>query len=166
KEPTANDEDGGAVDPLTPQLRARDAFWPGSSAIPVTRVEGITSVLVVPANHRSTYFGGGNVLAGQSALVDLMGDTVEQMVVKSPVGMHVNLGEWPKDRYRPKNEMPTTRMGTAAVLRQALIDAQTYKAKWDRYNKDAAEYENKTGSGAGREGRGEPIGGGSAVGRS
>jgi len=65
--------------------------------------------------------------------------------VKSPVGMHVNLGEWPKDRYRAKGKMPTTRMGTAAVLRQALIDAQAYREKWDRYNKDAAAQ----GAGAG-----------------
>jgi len=50
--------------------------------------------------------GGGNVLAGQSALVDLMGESVDEMLVKSPVGMHVNLGEWPKDRYRPKNKLP------------------------------------------------------------
>lgn len=147
KEPTVNDEDEGAVDPLTPQLRARDAIWPESTSIPVTRVEGITSVLVVPANHRFTYFGGGNVLAGQSALIDLMGDTVDEMLVKSPVGMHVNLGEWPKDRYRPKNKMPTTRMGTAAVLRQALIDAQAYKAKWDAYDADLAAFQ-KTGGGA------------------
>jgi imidazolonepropionase-like amidohydrolase len=140
KEPTVNDEDEGPVDPLTPQLLARDGIWPETAVVPVTRVEGITSVLVVPANHRFTYFGGGNVIAGQSALIDLWGDSVGQMVVKSPVGMHVNLGEWPKDRYRAKNKMPTTRMGTAAVLRQALLDAQSYREKWNRYNKDLAAH--------------------------
>jgi imidazolonepropionase-like amidohydrolase len=139
KEPTVNDEDEGPVDPLTPELRVRDAIWPETAVIPVTRVEGITSVLVVPANVRFTYFEGGNVIAGQSAVIDLMGDTVDDLLVKSPVGMHVNLGEWPKDRYRPKNKMPTTRMGTAAVLRQALIDAQAYKAKWAAYDKAAGE---------------------------
>jgi len=147
KEATVNDEDEGPVDPITPQLLARDGIWPETTVVPVTRVEGITSVLVVPANHRFTYFGGGNVIAGQSALIDLWGDTVEQMLVKSPVGMHVNLGEWPKDRYRAKNRMPTTRMGTAAVLRQALLDAQTYRGKWDRYNKDLAAWQEGTGAG-------------------
>jgi imidazolonepropionase-like amidohydrolase len=158
KEPTVNDEDEGAVDPLTPQLRARDAIWPESSVIPVTRVEGITSVLVVPANHRFTYFGGGNVIAGQSALIDLTGDTVDEMIVKSPVGMHVNLGEWPKDRYRPKNKMPTTRMGTAAVLRQALIDAQAYKEKWDRYDREAREGAPAQGASSSKGGQAEKTG--------
>jgi hypothetical protein len=149
KEPTVNDEDEGAVDPLTPQLRASDAIWPETAAIPVTRVEGITSVLVVPANHRFTYFGGGNVVAGQSALIDLAGNTVDEMLVKSPVGMHVNLGEWPKDRYRPKNKLPTTRMGTAALLRQALIDAKAYREKWDRYVKEGGEAPETRGAGTG-----------------
>lgn len=149
KEPTVNDEDEGPVDPITPQLLARDGIWPETSVVPVTRVEGITSVLVVPANHRFTYFGGGNVIAGQSALIDLWGDTVDAMLVKSPVGMHVNLGEWPKDRYRPKNKMPTTRMGTAAVLRQALLDAQAYREKWDRYNKELASQQGP-GKGGGK----------------
>jgi imidazolonepropionase-like amidohydrolase len=150
KEPTVNDEDEGPVDPITPQLLARDGIWPETTVVPVTRVEGITSVLVVPANHRFTYFGGGNVIAGQSALIDLLGDSVDAMIVKSPVGMHVNLGEWPKDRYRPKNKMPTTRMGTAAVLRQALLDAQGYREKWDRYNKDQAAFEQGAGKSGGK----------------
>lgn len=147
KEATVNDEDEGPVDPLTPQLLARDGIWPETAVVPVTRVEGITSVLVVPANHRFTYFGGGNVIAGQSALIDLWGDSVDAMLVKSPVGMHVNLGEWPKDRYRSRNKMPTTRMGTAAVLRQALLDAQAYREKWDRYNKDLAASPQTGGAG-------------------
>src|SRR5262245_49726395 len=149
KEPTVNDEDEGPVAPITPQLLARDGIWPETTVIPVTRVEGITSVLVVPANHRFTYFGGGNVIAGQSALIDLWGDTVDAMIVKSPVGMHVNFGEWPKDRYRPKSKMPTTRMGTAAVLRQALLDAQSYREKWDRYNKDLAASPQSSGKSQG-----------------
>lgn len=63
---------------LNPQLRAYDAIHPASEHIPVTRVNGITTVLSVPS---------GDLLAGQAALINLDGWTVEEMVVRKSAGL-------------------------------------------------------------------------------
>jgi imidazolonepropionase-like amidohydrolase len=49
------------------------------------------------------------------------------MVLRSPAGILVNLGEVPKAAYAGK--LPTTRMGTAALLRTALAQAKNYARK-------------------------------------
>ena len=63
-----------------------DAFNPMSTAIPVTRAEGITRAVVVPG-------GTGNILQGQAALFDLAGEHVPASVTRAPVAMMVALGE-------------------------------------------------------------------------
>lgn len=59
------------------------AIRPDSSHIAVTRVNGITSALTAPR---------GGLIAGQSAIINLDGWTPREMVLKSPVAMHIN---WP-----------------------------------------------------------------------
>jgi imidazolonepropionase-like amidohydrolase len=59
------------------------AIRPDSSHIAVTRVNGITSALTAPR---------GGLIAGQSAIVNLDGWTAREMILKSPVAMHIN---WP-----------------------------------------------------------------------
>jgi len=63
-----------------------DAFNGESTVIPVTRVEGITRAVVMPA-------GSGHVLLGKGAMFDLTGAQVPASVVKAPVAMFANLGE-------------------------------------------------------------------------
>jgi imidazolonepropionase-like amidohydrolase len=63
-----------------------DAFNPYSTAVPVTRVEGITRAVVVPA-------GTGHVIQGQAALFDLGGSHVPDSISKAPVAMMAALGE-------------------------------------------------------------------------
>lgn len=111
-------DDNEATDPVTPQMRVIDALRLDSRNMPVARKYGVTTVLVAP--------GESNVFAGQSAVVSLAGG--HDVVVKSPVAMHINLGESPR-AYGQRNRMPMTRMGIAAIIRQTLIDAQQYAAK-------------------------------------
>jgi imidazolonepropionase-like amidohydrolase len=59
------------------------AIHPASSHIGVTRVVGITTVLTAPR---------GGLISGQSALINLDGWVPKEMVLKSPVAMHVS---WP-----------------------------------------------------------------------
>ena len=59
------------------------AIHPDSSHIAVTRVNGVTSALTAPR---------GGLIAGQSAILNLDGWTPREMVLKSPVAMHIN---WP-----------------------------------------------------------------------
>jgi imidazolonepropionase-like amidohydrolase len=63
-----------------------DAFNGESTVIPLTRVEGITRAVVMPA-------GSGHVLLGKGAMFDLTGAQVPTSVVKAPVAMFGNLGE-------------------------------------------------------------------------
>jgi imidazolonepropionase-like amidohydrolase len=61
-----------------PQLRAGVAVNPASEHIPVTRANGITSAITMPA---------GGVICGQSALIHLDGWTTEQMSVRRSAAM-------------------------------------------------------------------------------
>src|SRR5579862_111769 len=63
-----------------PQLRAATAVNPASEHIPVTRANGITSVITSP---------GGGIVAGQSVLMHLDGWTIEDMAVRSSVAMRL-----------------------------------------------------------------------------
>jgi imidazolonepropionase-like amidohydrolase len=63
-----------------------DAWNPYSTAIPVTRVEGITRAVVAPG-------GTTHLLQGQAAVFDLAGEHVPASVSKAPVAMMAALGE-------------------------------------------------------------------------
>ncbi|MCZ6688043.1 MAG: amidohydrolase [Planctomycetota bacterium] len=122
-----------ATMPITPQMRVIDGLNPASELIPVARLNGVTSVLSVP--------GEGNVLSGQSAVIRLDGDTVEALVILAPAAVHMNLGQPPKGRYGPKNQSPSTRMGIAAVVREAFTKALDYRRKLKDYEERLAAYE-------------------------
>ena len=111
--------------PLQPQLRVLDALNPESENILVSRAAGITNSLSTPAD--------GNLIGGQSAVIQLDGGTVDEMVVKSPAALHISLGEQSKLTYGAKNRAPETRMGEMAMLRQEFLKAQHYKAVQDAY---------------------------------
>lgn len=117
--------------PLTPEVRVIDAINTQSKLIPITRIEGVTTVLSAP--------GIGNVIAGQSAVINLFGSTVKEMIIKEPAALHFNFGERPTSNWRDRKKIDT-RMGLVAMLRQALIAAQEYKNDWAKYETDLKEY--------------------------
>lgn len=133
-EPMLRDFDE-ATSPITPQLRIIDALNPENTFIPIARKWGVTTALTAP--------GEGNLLSGQSALIYLCGESMEDMVIKFPVAVHGNLGETSKLRYGEKGQMPSTRMGAAALLRQTLVDAKAYSDKVLAYEEKLKEYKNK-----------------------
>ena len=51
------------------------------------------------------------------------------MVLRSPAGLKSALGENPKRVYNDKKTMPSTRLGVAAVIRKAFVQAQNYQAQ-------------------------------------
>lgn len=114
-----------ATDPVTPQLSVVDAFYPESKTIGVTRSNGITAGIVSPADE--------NVLTGMSAVIEFSGNRIDGVVLKSPAALHVTLGEAPKSTYGERKKIPSTRMGTAAVLRESLQKAKEYDQKWKEY---------------------------------
>jgi len=64
--------DASEIGDLTPQMQALTAVNPNGMAIPVTRVNGVTTVLTEPS---------GGLLPGTAALINLHGYTPEQMHV-------------------------------------------------------------------------------------
>jgi imidazolonepropionase-like amidohydrolase len=64
-----------------PDLRASIAINPDSELIPVTRANGVTTVVTRPT---------GAIIAGQSALINLAGWVPKEMVVADPLALHIN----------------------------------------------------------------------------
>jgi imidazolonepropionase-like amidohydrolase len=128
------------TDPVTPHLRALDAVHPEDPAFKELVAAGVTTVLTGP--------GSGNLVGGQwVCLKTAPKPSVEQMVLLEPAGMKMALGENPKRVYGGQKKAPSTRMGNAAALRAALVDAQNYMAKWQHYDAELAEYESKIEAG-------------------
>lgn len=107
------------AEPITPQLRAIDGINPADIGLASARKHGITTVMVAP--------GSANVLGGEAAAIKTKGTVVDQMIVKSPVGIKAAFGENPKNVYGKLDKSPITRMGIAALLREALIEAEDYR---------------------------------------
>jgi imidazolonepropionase-like amidohydrolase len=128
-------DDSEATDPVTPQLSIVDAFYPDSKTIGVTRSNGITAGIVSPADE--------NVFTGMSAVVEFSGNRLDQIVLKTPSALHVTLGEAPKATYGQRNKIPSTRMGTAFVLREAFQKAKEYDVKWKDYQNKASDKKGK-----------------------
>lgn len=61
------------------------------------------------------------------------------MVIAEPVGIKAAFGENPKSVYHEKNQAPSTRMGTAAIIREALYKAKEYLAQLEKHRDDPDE---------------------------
>lgn len=118
-------------DPITPQLRAIDGINPQDRAFSDAIRSGITTVVTGP--------GSANAIAGQFAAIKTFGVCVDDMVIKAPCAMKMALGENPKTVYNEKNQTPTTRMGTLALIRETLYKAINYRDDWALYNEDPDE---------------------------
>ncbi|NLN03841.1 MAG: amidohydrolase [Clostridiaceae bacterium] len=116
------------TEPVTPQLRAIDGIYHNDRYFKEACAAGVTTVVTGP--------GSANVFGGQFAALKTHGSCVDDMVLKAPVAMKAALGENPKTVYNSSNKMPTTRMATASLMRQVLIEAKEYLMKKDKYEKD------------------------------
>lgn len=101
-------------DTIAAAFNVAEGLNPASQLIPVTRIEGITTALASP---------GGHLVSGQAVLIDLDGTTIEQMLVKSPVGIVADLSEGAKD------EAGGSRAAVAQRLRSVFRDALEYERR-------------------------------------
>lgn len=115
-------------DPNQADVRVLDAFNPSEPLLRYLLEQGITVVHSIP--------GRANVIGGLSGVFRTHGRNVESMTVRFPHALIVNLGEAPKETY--KERLPQTRMGTAALIRQAFTDAANLKRKPTRPRSTAA----------------------------
>jgi len=109
------------TDPVTANVRAIDAINPADLGFRDAVSGGVLAVNVNP--------GSGNPIGGQTVALKCWGRTVDEMALRQPSGMKSALGENPKRVYGEQKKTPSTRLGTAAVIRGALVDAANYLAK-------------------------------------
>ncbi|HEX7176791.1 MAG TPA: amidohydrolase family protein [Pyrinomonadaceae bacterium] len=106
---------------LQPEILAADIIRPGGAEVEASRNAGITAALTTPR---------GAVFLGQSALINLSGDTPQQMIVRSPVALHVGLSPIGQGQY------PGSLMGVLTTIRQMLLDAQRYRDSNEIYDRN------------------------------
>ena len=116
------------TNPITPELRAIDAINPYDRCFEEAVAGGVTTCVTGP--------GSANVIGGQFVAIKTHGDSVEDMVLRFPVAVKAAFGENPKRVYNGKNQTPSTRMATAAIMRKALIEAQEYNEKLEKGKAD------------------------------
>jgi imidazolonepropionase-like amidohydrolase len=122
-----------ANDPVTPQMRALDGVNPLDSSFFDARKAGITTVMTGP--------GSSNVIGGQFLVMKTVGVCVDDMVILEPAAMKVSFGENPKRTFSGKNKTPITRMGIAALLREALTAACNYGNRKKRALENGQEFD-------------------------
>jgi imidazolonepropionase-like amidohydrolase len=125
------DDGNEATDPITPQLRAIDGIYHADRSFDEARQWGVTTVVCGP--------GSSNVICGQFAALKTYGRSVDEMVFKQPCALKVAFGENPKSVYHEKSRIPSTRMTTAAILREQLYKAKEYMDNWEDYKKNPDE---------------------------
>ena len=109
-------------DEIMPQMHVWEAFHAESELIPVTRYNGITNAIVAPQP--------SDTLPGQSSFVQLDGASSDEMILVRDIALPLNFtGGERRNSSFDKLKYPSTRMGMAAQLRQAFIDAQDYSKK-------------------------------------
>jgi imidazolonepropionase-like amidohydrolase len=111
------------TDPVTAHVRALDAINPADLGFRDAIGGGVLAVNVNP--------GSGNPIGGQTCALKCWGRTVDEMVLRAPAGLKSALGENPKRVYGDQKKTPATRLGIAAVIRGAFVDAANYLQKLD-----------------------------------
>ena len=121
-------------DEIMPHMHVYDAFHAESDLIPVTRLNGITNAIVAPDS--------ADTLPGQDSFIQLAGPSATEMLLIRDIAMPLNFtGEQRRNESWEKRKFPQTRMGMAAQLRQAFLDAQDYQQKAADYEKKKADAE-------------------------
>jgi len=107
--------------PVQAHVRVLDAINPADEGFRDAIGGGVLTAGITP--------GSGNPVGGQTVAVRCWGRTVDDMVLRSPAGMKSALGENPKRVLGERRVNPSSRLGTAAAIRSALVEAAGYQSK-------------------------------------
>src|SRR6186997_1182546 len=105
---------------LQPEVMVEDVIRSGGNEIESWRSAGVTTALTLPRS---------GIWMGQSALINLSGETPQQMIVRSPVAMHVGFTPLRTGTY------PGSLLGVFSTLRQMMLDAQRYRDSLQIYER-------------------------------
>ena len=127
--------DGNEVTgPVRAEVWAEHSIWPQDPGFTRALANGgVTSMHILP--------GSANLFGGRGTTVkNVPGRTMQQMKFPgAPYSLKMACGENPKRVYGSRNQMPASRMGNVAVMRQTWARAAEYKRKWDAYERNGGE---------------------------
>ena len=106
---------------LQPEVLAAELVRPDADVFATAHSAGVTTALSAPTT---------GIFMGQSALINLSGDNAQEMLVKSPIALHVGFTPLRSGGY------PNSLMGVFSSLRQMLLDAQRYGQLQQAYAKN------------------------------
>ena len=109
-------------DQVTAAFNVADGINPRSIVIPVTRIAGVTTAVSEPA---------GGLVSGEGVVIDLVGDDLDDMLIKSPVAMFAHIGE------SAQSAGGGARAGETMRLRELLEDARAYAQRRGEFERGA-----------------------------
>jgi imidazolonepropionase-like amidohydrolase len=123
-----DDDVNEATSPIVPQMMMVDAFQYTSKEIYRALAGGVTSAMLL--------HGSADMIGGQAVIMKTKyGLGRDQLLFpNAPRSIKFASGENPKRVFGQRQQLPSTRMGSFAVQRQALLDAQDYMRQWDEYD--------------------------------
>jgi imidazolonepropionase-like amidohydrolase len=128
-------QDGNEVTgPVRSEVWAEHGVWPQDPGFSRALANGgVTSLHILP--------GSANLFGGRgTTLKNVYGRTMQQMKFPgAPYSLKMACGENPKRVYGARNQMPGSRMGNIALMRQTWVRAADYRRKWDKYERDGGD---------------------------
>jgi imidazolonepropionase-like amidohydrolase len=124
----ANSDGNEATSPVTANVWAEHSVWPQDPQFPRALSGGITTAQILP--------GSANLIGGRSVVLKVVpARTVQAMKFPgAKYGLKMACGENPKRVYASRG--PSTRMGNVAGYRNAWIQAEQYRRRWDKWLTD------------------------------
>jgi imidazolonepropionase-like amidohydrolase len=124
----AHSDGNEATSPVTANVWAEHSVWPQDPQFPRALAGGITTAQILP--------GSANLIGGRSVVLKIVpARTVQAMKFPgAKYGLKMACGENPKRVYASRG--PSTRMGNVAGYRNAWIQAEAYRRRWDKWLAD------------------------------
>jgi imidazolonepropionase-like amidohydrolase len=117
--------DNNEVGTTTPEVWIHHSIWPQGPGFGRALAGGTTTAMLLP--------GSGDLIEGRGAIVKMVPARTPQGMLfpGAPDGLKMACGENPKG-----GGFPSTRMGNVAGYRNAFIQAQGYRERWDAWLED------------------------------
>lgn len=106
---------------INPAFNVAEGIDPSNVLLPIARLGGVTTAFTAPSS---------GLVAGQGVMIDLTGDRIESMVVKSPAALVLNLNEG------SKGAGGGSRAGVLESLRRLFDDALEFDRRKADFQKN------------------------------
>src|SRR5699024_722902 len=133
----SGDDTNETTDANGARFRAVDGIDPHELGFDDALLGGVTSVAVKP--------GSGKPIGGRTVAVKTWGRTAFDVVFAEEISVKSALGENPKRVYGEKDRTPATRLGVAAVIREAFTKARNYAAHRDHARREGKPFDTDLG---------------------